>query len=198
MGGGGDSDHHHRSSLTSFRSSSAGVPHGQSSSLRNVEHAPQIPEHRELDFQFDFPPSSGPVEMPADDRVPTLPQISEVSTTTNTNNQTSSGSGNGDDMGSSPTLPTNAYELPDEQNRRRISLLSSSSSPQPPPPMESSADQGQGQGYQEQQRPASSQPQQQLPPQIRLPGVDGRESLSEDWLKDTYASMNLAGTLSGK
>jgi hypothetical protein len=58
----------------------------------------------------------------------------------------------------------------------------------------------------------------QTPPQIRLPGVDGRESLDDwdlrpgsgngsggggkeeedDWTRDAYMSMNLAGTLGGR
>ncbi|KAL2015860.1 hypothetical protein VTK56DRAFT_4679 [Thermocarpiscus australiensis] len=196
------SNDHRRASLGSFRSS-GGLVQGTSSSLRNVEPAPQILEQRELEQQaldnsYDAETPPGPVEMPADE-----PEVDSDQTPTKNSTQQQQQSG----IGAAP-LP-HGYELPDSN---RFGLDDDG----PPPavgskPGSSSGGETAGRGGVSQQ-----------PPQIRLPGVDGRESLDDwdlrpgsgngglgqgrdgdghgddDWTRDAYMSMNLAGTLGGK
>jgi hypothetical protein len=216
---------HHRTSTSSFRSSSGGgppPPHGTSSSLRNVEPAPQILEQRELEQQqhaFELGNRTpGLAEMPAGEH------------------------GTYFDNDPTPTKDyaeprlQHAYELPDFDQFGRDEGDEGSPPPavgpkpgfshHPPERSASGSGSGYGSGYgqeyggggvQQQQ-----QQQQQQPPQIRLPGVDGRESLyywelrpstgggygnksgrhgggrgEDDWMTDAYMSMNLAGTLGG-
>lgn len=155
-----------RGSLGSFRSS--GVA-GATSSLRNVEHAPQILEQRELEQQLEGMASlggatAGPgyghpqplAEMPADEPRPRSGEEEDV--------------GDGDDR--TPTTArhgkqrsTGSYEVPDfgsfgeEDGDERP--------PQPGPKPGALRDSASGGLHS---------------PAIRLPGVDGRESLTfDDW-----------------
>jgi hypothetical protein len=211
----------HRASLGSFRSSSGGAAPGQAvtaaptmttttSSLRNFERAPQIPEQRELEqqhpqYQQQQPhdPASahalgtatpGPVEMPADENEITAVD-NDQTPTKNRHQQQQQGGGT---EAAESALPRD-FQLPDFDRFGREDGGGGSDAK----PGSSSAGQG--------------------PPQIRLPGVDGRESLGDwdlrpgsgsgsgsgnggagkdgdddDWARDAYMSMNLAGTLAGK
>lgn len=170
----------HRGSIISVQS--GGAPGG--SSLRNVEHAPQIPEHEEYEPQ-----------------------------------------GN---QGSHVPPPSNniVMELPDDEStmlayaQRQHEPQSAVS--QPPQQLNLSHQPGQDFGLpdfqrygetQTQQGPVSAGPKSELrslrgqaPPQIRLPGVDGREEIDfwrdpngndeeEDWTTNAMMHMNLAGNM---
>ncbi|KAK0630851.1 hypothetical protein B0T17DRAFT_233220 [Bombardia bombarda] len=176
----------HRASMGSFRSSGGPMPGAGTSSLRNVEHAPRILEQRELEQQaldssLTPPPPPGFVEMPANER-----EVDNDQTPTKTN-----------------ALPSHGFELPD------FDRFGSSASPSPV---------GSKPGSSAGMRYAAPAP---APPLIRLPGVDGREALDEwsmrrgslggatgggatgparlvdddDWSRDAFMSMNLAGTM---
>lgn len=224
------SSDYHRTSLSSFRSASGQGPGhggGGTSSLRNMEPAPQIIEqrafeqqqgqHQAMDGNFNLPgmipplplqqqqqqeqPQLGPVEMPADER--SLMVDNDQTPTKHYTQPAHYGSGE----------LSHGYELP---NFDQFGRDSSEITPGP----HTQAQQGGTTGYMSQQAP-----------QIRLPGVDGRESLDDwnmtfrpgsssgdgngsgvpggqgqgagvggddDWTRDAYMSMNLAGTLGGK
>jgi len=210
-------DSAHRASMSSFRSSSGGGPGGGagagSSSLRNVEPAPQILEQRELEQQAledlaRIPPNAtgvhrphqqpGPVEMPADNG----PSAGAGGFNFDLE-QTPTKTQQGQQEPTVPTLPafSHGYELPDfDPFGSNNSVAAPAVGPKP----------GSSGGYQQ-----YNNFEQQQPPQIRLPGVDGRESLDwdlrpgsggpgqgaqatnddDDWTRDAYMSMNLAGTL---
>lgn len=179
---GPDAPDGHRGSIVSTRS--GGIPMG-ASSLRNVEHAPQIPEHEEYEPQMQH--------------------------------------------GSQPPLNA-AMELPDEEStmyaytqRTQHDSDPQSATSQPPGQLNLSY-QG-GQDFQlpdferfgttdSEQGPSNVGPKSDLrsmrsqtTPQIRLPGVDGREALDlwqdpnrngddeEDWTKNAIMHMNLAGSM---
>ncbi|KXX76885.1 Meiotically up-regulated gene 62 protein [Madurella mycetomatis] len=223
------SSDYHRTSLSSFRSASGQGPGhggGGTSSLRNVEPVPQIIEqrafdqqqvqHQAMDGNFNLPgmipplppqqqqqeqPQLGPVEMPADER-----NIMVDNDQTPTKHYTQPSHYGSDEM-------SHGYELPSfDQFGRDSSDMT--------PGTHTQMQQGGTTGYMSQQAP-----------QIRLPGVDGRESLDDwnmtfrpgsssgdgngsgvpggqgqgagvdgddDWTRDAYMSMNLAGTLGGK
>ncbi len=199
----------HRSSIGSFRGTGQ---HPGASSLRNIETTPQILEQRELEHQALQNPTFGygpapprndpvPVEMPADER-----EVDSDQTPTKRNqfqNRTS--------VAAFP----HGYDLPD------FDQFDGRGTPTPPPAVGP--------------KPSSPTTATGLPslsfslggnrlsqaPQIRLPGVDGRESLDDwdlrprsgiggtlavtnnteeedDWTRDAYMSMNLAGTLGKK
>jgi hypothetical protein len=174
-----------RGSLGSFRSTGTGVP-GTSSSLRNVEPAPQILEQRELEQQLEGmaalgggpgalawreeDPNATPIaEMPADDVI--LPPRS---------------AGGDSRDGETPTQlrhsihSRNSYNMPDFGS---FNIADDADS-----------------------RPASKPTS--GAPQIRLPGVDGREmpagfggdAVDEDdeWAREAGMYMNLAGQLGRK
>jgi hypothetical protein len=198
--GGPALDDPHRASLGSFRSSSGGpLPGhggGANSSLRNVEPAPQIPEHQQQMYHHHHQAgyddramtmnsmhhapgggtvTPGPVEMPADDH-----QIGGVVPFDNDQTPTRGGyaqhqqqqpppsRGGGGSILAEPAL--HGFELPDFEQFVGHD--------EPPPPGSSSGPGPAGSGI---GMAMSSQSQSQSPPpQIRLPGVDGRESL-DDW-----------------
>jgi hypothetical protein len=184
----------HRDSMGSFRSGGQGYPVvGGGSSLRNVEPAPHILEHELQQQQYamenlgfrDPPAPLGLVEMPADER---QRDITDNDQTPTKNTQFNS------NRVSVAAIP-HGYELPDFD---RFGDDEEARGPQPPPvgrkplsPPGTSASQASFGFGGQQQRP--QQPQQNPPPQIRLPGVDGRESF-DDWDLST-TTMNLAGTL---
>ncbi|KAH8673783.1 acyl-CoA ligase [Xylariales sp. PMI_506] len=146
----------HRASVGSMRSS--GVP--GASSLRNMEHAPQILEQEELDHQMEKLSELPPAELPA-----------------------SGGSG-------SPHFPM-----------------------APPPINTSVGGSAAGHGYELPDyndfgdTPLSAQVQSADTPQIRLPGVDGREpelispthnsggGEEDNWTRDAIMHMNLASQM---
>ncbi len=172
----------HRSSLGSLRSSGGGamgaLP-GTSSSLRNMEPAPQILEQRELEQQFDVPPLAI-VEMPGD-MYSGLPDNEVTPTKARV----------------SAAAPPHGYDLLDFDHF---------GSEEPPPPVGPKPGLSTGHeflGGRPQPPPQQPPPQ---PPQIRLPAIDGRESIDdwtptqgeaseEDWTRDAIMHMNLAGDL---
>jgi hypothetical protein len=192
----------HRGSLGSFRSSGPGYPPiGPGSNLRNVEHAPQILEHEvqqqqleNLDFRSS-PAPLGLVEMPADERQRDLLDNDQTPTKNTHANRISVAA-----------LP-HGYDLPDFDRFGDDEEISAPLPPAGPTPTPPSVAPGNGGQH---QYPAPT-------PQIRLPGVDGRESFDDwdlrtksatqgsgnlgasvgddDWTRDAYMSMNLAGTL---
>lgn len=181
---GPDAPDGHRGSMVSVRS--GGIPVG-TSSLRNVEHAPQIPEHEEYEPQMQY--------------------------------------------GSQPPPPMKtAMELPDEEStmyaytqRAQHDLGPQSATSQPPGQLNLSYQGGQDFQLPDFNRFGTTEPEQgsssagakpdlrsmrsQAPPQIRLPGVDGREALDlwqdssrngeddDDWQKNAIMHMNLAGSM---
>lgn len=186
-----------RGSLGSARSSGGinlggygPIPGANSSSLRNVETAPRILEQRELEQQLDYPKTFEPVEMPTEVQSPRLQDPEETPTKAR--------------PGSGPIAsPHNSYDLPDFARFN----LNDDGSDAPPPPVGPKPPGSSG---------AGAQGQQHRPPQIRLPGVDGRESLDwdqepgsaggrqdgegkqgggedDEWAKDANMYMNLAG-----
>ncbi|KAK3682756.1 hypothetical protein B0T22DRAFT_294062 [Podospora appendiculata] len=202
----------HRASMTSFRSSSGplGLGGGNGSSLRNVEPAPRILEQREPEdrsaMMMMMPPPAPmfAVEMPADER-DDRDRDRDVD-----NDQTPTKSRQ--QRASNP--PSHGYDLPDFD---RFAIDGS------PPPVGPKPGSSSGGGYAP--PPRQPPPPPPPPPQIRLPSVDGRESFDDwntrstnargglhvvgsagvdenrlvhdedDWTRDAYMSMNLAGTL---
>lgn len=199
--GAGDTLENNRVSQGSFRSSGGygGPIPGTSSSLRNVEPAPQILEQRELEQQLE---GVGPIEMPANEHIAHEPSEGEAD---GTNEQTPT---RPQHRASAVATPPQSYVLPDFN----------SFGPEDTPPSlrpggpnrlltgsearlgSSGGDKGQ----------TPTQQYLSSPPQIRLPAIDGRESLDDwnrpvstvrggaeedDWTRDAYMSMNLAGTL---
>ncbi|KAK5663866.1 hypothetical protein OQA88_72 [Cercophora sp. LCS_1] len=166
-----------RGSLGSFRST--GYPGAGNSSLRNVEPAPQILEQRELEQMESrgayraSPAPLGLVEMPADEK------RLDVDRTPTTNSAQFAANSNRVSVAALP----HGYDLPDFDRF-------GSEDDEPVPPVVGP-------------KPASPQSTVSGAPQIRLPGVDGRESLDDgrgggeedDWTRDAYMSMNLAGRL---
>jgi hypothetical protein len=141
----------HRASVGSMRSS--GVP--GASSLRNMEHAPQILELEELDHQMD--------------------KMAELPST---------------------------VELPAKAERTAG----------PPPPIDTArAAAASGHGFDlpefdqfGEETPLSARPHSGVTPQIRLPGVDGREPeltsptdapVDDNWTRDAIMHMNLASQM---
>lgn len=145
----------HRASVGSFRSSSGAIQPG-SSSLRNVEPAPQILEQRELELQQQYQQvqlsNPFPVEMPADERVPEIMDRDRDQTPTKTRQPR-------------PPFQDHGFELPD------FDQFGSEGPSRDRTPAPAGSEHYQG---------TVSMLSQTGPPQLRLPGVDGRESL-DDW-----------------
>jgi len=198
-----------RGSMGSFRSSGGGpmYPFPGISNLRNVEHAPHIMEQRELEQEagaqhpyHTAPAQFGPAEMPADEK-DIDPEQTPTKNTKYSNRV------------SVAALP-HGYDLPD------FDRFGSESEDNAAPPMVGPKPTNVSVGS----PPTTVSVPPQGPPQIRLPGVDGRESLDDwdlrpgsmvqggtgtaggggsgratndddDWTRDAYMSMNLAGTL---
>ncbi|KAK4143901.1 uncharacterized protein C8A04DRAFT_11987 [Dichotomopilus funicola] len=199
-----------RASLGSFRSASGGIigpgPGGAGSSLRKMEPAPQIIEHHALD---QYPPQY-------------QPHPEETMDTMNLATPTAA-------PGANPSPVEMPADLDNEQTPTRAHAAQAQPDFGLPTfdeqPGSSGATAG-GIGMAISSAQAPPPPPSQSPPQIRLPGVDGRESLDdwdlrpgskssagagagtggadgdvdEDdaWKADAYMSMNLAGTLGGK
>lgn len=238
--GGVPSDEHHRASLGSLRSSSGGAPLAShsgagSSSLRNVSSPPPGPQqqqqqHQILDQQRTMEPQQyydlqaaggartpGPIEMPADEGGVFIPNNTHDNDQTPTKNYAQP-----PHMG---FAGDHGFELPDFDQFGRDEAPPPVVGPKPGSAGSGTTPGGGGFGA----RPGTgtgiggSTMTSQMAPQIRLPGVDGRESLDdwdlrpgsggggvggrggngenggeEDWMQDAYMSMNLAGTLGGK
>lgn len=210
-GGGADN----RASIGSARSASGGLTAqpGTSSSLRNMEPAPQILEQRELEQQLEnmaaLPPRAGAVEMSADDMY-------------------SGGGGGGDhhqmypqDNEVTPTKTRSGYGY---DGMRGYACYDDGDEEDAPPTVGPKPGSRSGLGS----AGGLHQQQQQPPPTIHLPSVDGRESLDEwqrmgggggagvgagagaggkmagggddeeDWTRDAIMHMNLAGDLERK
>ena len=193
---GADPNDVNRVSMGSQRGSvSLGNIPGMGSSLRNVETAPQIPEHLEEDF------GQGPVEMPANEQF-----ISSSIGIDPEQTPTKSSSLAAHRISAAP-MP-HGFDIPDFNHFG----APEDELQEPPPvgPKPGSAGNA-GPGVLSAPMHSPTQPQ----PQIRLPAIDGRESLDswdrpvsglglvrrpvsgegEDWTQDAYMSMNLAGTL---
>ena len=167
-----------RASLGSARSSGGinlgghgAIPGANTSSLRNVETAPRILEQRELEQQLDHPSTFGAVEMPTEVQSPRLPDLDETPT------KARPGSG-------AAPQSQDSYGLPDFA---RFNLRDEEESDGAPPPVGPKPPRSAGSG---------AQYQQHRPPQIRLPGVDGRESL-DDWDREPVSAGG-AGGVSGR
>ncbi|KAL2156574.1 hypothetical protein VTH82DRAFT_1319 [Thermothelomyces myriococcoides] len=213
--GSGLPEDQHRASLGSFRS-------GGNNSRNAQYHRDQGYDDRTLTMNSmnrsaaTMIPGSGPVEMPAD----------EVNFNAGDNDQTPTRERRTDEQQQQQEAsqgyvdPTDAYrvELPDfnqyvpreergENERTKLGAVDETPSSSRPG---TGAANGKGVG---------GSTSSQGPPQIRLPGVDGRESLDDwdlrprsgdgaerkgdgqeedDWKADAYMSMNLAGTLGGQ
>ncbi len=190
----------HRGSLGSLRSSSGGAlpltthPANNSSALRNVSSPPppQILEQHTLEPQEYYsaggydaapanaaPPTPGPIEMPADELdAPPVPVDNN-----NNNNATP--------LGEAASL-SHGFELPDFDQFGRDDRPPASASAPPA----TTTGSGTGQGNPGGGGIGGTTMSSQMPPQIRLPGVDGRESF-DDWDLE-MRGMGLAGTLGGK
>lgn len=173
-----------RVSMVSVRS--GGNPAPGSSSLRNAEQAPQIPEQEE----FEHPP-------PRQSYVPSHSNITETS----------------DDHGT-PTTYKDSHVYPEVVPQAPVS--------QPPAQLSLSPQAEQAFDAPDFSHYGATEPEQgplpapgtkpevppgvgQAPPQIRLPGVDGREDVNfwgqpnrdsndeADWTADAIMHMNLAG-----
>ncbi|KAG7105476.1 hypothetical protein HYQ45_018579 [Verticillium longisporum] len=163
-----DSADPNRASVVSQRSS--GVPAAGASSLRNVEHAPQILEQEEFEQQMGHIASMPPAEMPGDQRQAYAATQSSSDSQTARGQPSLSGSGHAGQYGSGD------YAQYGEEVPPAVA-------PKP------GAHGGVG------------------PPQLRLPGVDGRESMElwrkgnegptdeEDWTRDAIMHMNLANDM---
>lgn len=175
MGGGDDPNAANRASMMSVRSS--GGPAG-ASSLRNVEQAPEILEHEEFEQQMDRIANMTPTETPM-------------------------GFG-GDQM-----TPTGFAQ--GEQQRPSTGITLSDPQSQPGQrPQSYQHDEFERYGAPEQPPPVGAKPgsrsgEGRVPPQIRLPGVDGRENVDfwggdkrgeeDSWEADAIMHMNLTGDL---
>ncbi|AEO58159.1 hypothetical protein MYCTH_2305331 [Thermothelomyces thermophilus ATCC 42464] len=232
--GSGLPDDQHRASLGSFRSGSGG------NNPRNAEPAPQALELRQQyhrDQGYDdrtmtmnsmnraaatMTPGSGPVEMPADevkinthdnDQTPTKDHRTEQQQQQQQRQEQPS-------QGLVDPSPAHGFELPDFNQfvPREERGENEKSTPEVVNDTSSSSRPGTGTGNGNGKGVGGSMSS-QGPPQIRLPGVDGRESLDDwdlrprsgggaegmgdvqeedDWKADAYMSMNLAGTLGGQ
>ncbi|KAH7374793.1 acyl-CoA ligase [Plectosphaerella cucumerina] len=176
---GGETTDLNRASVGSQRSS--GVPAAGSSSLRNVEHAPQILEQEELDQQMGRMAAIPPAEMPADDQ------------------RASYGSAGGEAQGLGGAPQGRGLQLVDHGSQGygsggydgRYDDDQDDSPPAVGPKPGATPSMG---GY-------------HGAPQLRLPGVDGRESMDEwrsgggggrdeeDWTTDAIMHMNLASDM---
>ncbi|KAH8898147.1 acetyl-CoA synthetase-like protein [Thozetella sp. PMI_491] len=197
-----------RGSQGSFRNSgvyASGQVPGGTTSLRNVEHAPQILEQRELEQQLEAMGSPhapynlgpAPIEMPADEHNRVELDDGEDMLNEGDQQQTPTRPQHRVSM----AAPPHGYVLPDFNS---FSVDTTPPSLRPGPPAASS------------ENVSVPTAQQQPPPHIRLPAIDGRESIDDwdrprsgdlgaglagdddDWTKDAYMSMNLAGTLGKK
>lgn len=163
-----DSADPNRASVVSQRSS--GVPAAGASSLRNVEHAPQILEQEEFEQQMGHIASMPPAEMPGDQRQAYAATQSSSDSQTARGQPSLSGSGHAGQYGSGD------YAQYGEEVPPAVA---------PKPGAHGGA----------------------RPPQLRLPGVDGRESMElwrkgnegptdeEDWTRDAIMHMNLANDM---
>ena len=208
-GPGGDADSQvdlgGRPSFGGARSVSGPGTIAGASSLRNVEPAPRILEQRELEQQFEIPPGAGGYPQQQQQYPHHHPPHSPVGVAVEMpadNEKAVLGPGGPTSpvvgrpsSARSPPPPSSAhaYTLPSYDQFEPVSGVSDDG---PPPPVGP--------------KPAAA-------PQIRLPGVDGRESLDDtwgqrpesqggggvadeddDWAKDANMYMNLAGSLERK
>lgn len=176
---GPDPTENHRTSTGSGRS--LGLPPATSSSLRNVEPAPQILEQEEFDHQMD--------------RMADITPAGQMNMAQHQGHHGFSHDGQHDMMGMA------------------VSSESAQVSPttSPPPtgpgyqhPPRQSVGMAYGHQFHDDHASGLGSGDGQMPPQIRLPSVDGRESMwldtrqrnsEEDWTADAIMHMNLAGDM---
>lgn len=190
MGGDEAGGGFNRASMGSFRSAGAAAP--GASSLRRMENAPQILEQEEFDQQMDHiaditktPTSMGM----ADDLATPTGFPPGLQHGNNQNYHTTEHRGSG----SHPPHDNHGYEPAEIERFNTPDHLPPSVGPKP--------------GFGQHQTTASAgSAQGQVPFAIRLPGVDGRESLDlwnngkddedeEDWTANAIMHMNLAGDM---
>ncbi len=201
------------------RASMGSIPSHPNNSLRGVSSPPPILEQPQQYYDRGYddggmgpppltsrtPPGGNvPVEMPADERV----DVEQTPTAKNYPPQQQQ-----PQQGRIESSLPHGFDLPnfDQFGREEEAAKPTIPTTGPSPPPGLAARPGSGAGG-----PMASQ----TPPQIRLPGVDGRESLDDwnlggrpgsgaggnggdgegvdDWTRDAFMSMNLAGTLGGK
>ncbi|CAM1505230.1 Fc.00g108670.m01.CDS01 [Cosmosporella sp. VM-42] len=173
-----------RASMVSVRS--GGAPAG-SSSLRNVEHAPQIPEQEEYEHM-----NHGPHGPPPMGNVMELPDDESTALAFSQNNTRHQSIQQDEAFTRSPEQLT--YQPSQGLQMPNFDQFGTTESEQGPPATGP--------------KPMSRTGTGQVPPQIRLPGVDGREDLSlwqggsdkneddeEDWTTEAIMHMNLAGDM---
>ena len=193
-----------------------GMPTAGPSSLRNAEPAPQIPEHEEANYgHIDRPsivePSGNVSEMPG---AAYYQQNYQPGLGINTPSPYSQ------QYPSQPTRSLSQQQPQRQQFRSSDYAAAYDDLPDfeqfghddapppavPPKPMTTAQLPSQQQHQQHQQQmhlrmQASANPNRNSTPQIRLPGVDGREGFDldpteEDWTADAIMHMNLAGDMS--
>lgn len=157
-----------RASLGSFRSASGGLigPGGAGSSLRKMEPAPQIIEHHALD---QYPPQYQP--HPEGEAMDTMNLATPTAA-----------------PGASPSPVEMPADLDNEQTPTRAHAaqtqpdfgLPTFDEQQPGSSGTTTTPSGIGMAISPAHAPPPPPPPSHSPPQIRLPGVDGRESL-DDW-----------------
>lgn len=162
------------------------------SSLRNVEQAPRIMEQEEFEQQMDriadMTPAHDPMGMPDDQKTPTGYQLRDGPILDAATPQPPP---------SQLQQPAPQYHQPQHQDHQQqqgqdfdFERLSTPAPPVPGPKPESRSGDG------------------QAPPQIRLPGVDGREDMDfwgndnddaarNSWEVDAIMHMNLTGDMGG-
>lgn len=187
----GVSNRHSMLSARSFGGGQAGA-----SSLRNVEQAPRIMEQEEFEQQMDriadMAPAEAAMGMPDDQKTPTGYQLHD---------------GPPLDAAAPQAPPSQQYQQAEpqhhaagnaEQQHQRQSSYNFDNdferfgTPGPPPVGP---------------KPGSRSAESQAPPQIRLPGVDGRENIDfwsndeeesrKSWEADAIMHMNLMGDMGG-
>ncbi|KAM5365343.1 hypothetical protein ACJZ2D_011059 [Fusarium nematophilum] len=190
-----------RASMVSVRS--GGGAAAGTLSLRNAEQAPQIPEQEEYEqplVQYSYAPTpSNITELPDDLETPTgyhsqVPPRKMVPQPSNA------------PPPAPPPAQLNLSHQPDQGFDMPDFARYSAAEPErgPPPAAASDAAPAPAQGP----KTKATAGQGQVPPQIRLPGVDGREDVNfwgnqsrdgndeEDWTTEAIMHMNLAGDMS--
>jgi len=190
-----------RQSTGSLRNSGLGLP-GASSSLRNVEHAPQILEQEEMDNQMEklaaLPDESEVAEMPGPDQLGRSPYHAHRAPPPMAEPPRHEGIQPGQALAGPPlrvSNPSHGFDLPD------FDQFGNDESPPPGIPPKPTSRTGTERMSGTLTGPGTLQG--------RLPGVDGRESLDlwdsadasrpvadeDDWKKDALMHMNLAADM---
>lgn len=173
------------------------------SSLRNVEQAPRIMEQEEFEQQMDhianMAPAESPMGMPDDQKTPTGYQLHDGPPLDVATPQPHPPQQHQHDLEPQQHQPQQRQQEEQENHHHHQQQGSQDfdferiDTPAPPPAGP---------------KPGSRSGEGQAPPQIRLPGVDGRENLDfwgndnddearNSWEADAIMHMNLTGDMSG-